>query len=139
MAGSIINNNRNDNSNNINNNNNNNNRNNISNNLQIVQWNARSIRNCLSDLKIATYTLKPHIVAIQETWLKLKDKTPGFISYEVLRTDRQLRGARQGGGGTMMLIRRDLNYNVKKLIPYNNAILEIQAITIKQKEKLIVL
>ena len=106
-------------------------------NLHIIQWNAHSLNNCQFDLKIAIYTTKPHIVVIQETWLKTKNKTPSFESYDVLRLDRDIRRGRdrEGYGGLMMLVRKDLNYSIKKFNPFNNGILEIQAITIKSKSQ----
>ena len=73
---------------NLNSNRNNNNTQNTVDNLNIIQWNARSIRNSTLDLKLAVYTTKPHIVAIQETWLDNKDKDPIFISYDCIRADR---------------------------------------------------
>ena len=66
-------------------------------NLQIIQWNARSLRKHISDFTISLYTTKPDIVAIQETKLKPNKKTPRFISYDVLRKDR----LNDGGGGIM--------------------------------------
>ena len=82
--------------------------------LQIMQWNARSIRCHLSDLKIAAYTTKPHVIAVQETWLKKKHKTPNFISYYTHRVDR-LAGK---GGGVLFLVRKNLNYIIKDLVPF---------------------
>ena len=64
-------------------------------NLQIIQWNARSIRNSTSDLKLSAYTIRPHIIALQETWLDSRDKDPAFIAYDTIRADRG------GGSGKM--------------------------------------
>ena len=91
-----------------------------------MQWNARSLKNHLSDLKIAAYTTKPHIIAIQESWLTKKDKTPSFISYYTHRLDRVGRK----GGGVIFLVRKNLNYVMKKLIPYKGGKLEVKAISI---------
>ena len=38
-------------------------------NMEIVQWNARSLNNNGSDLKALFFTHKPQIVALQEIWL----------------------------------------------------------------------
>ena len=57
-------------------------------NLQVLHWNCRSIRNKLLDLKITLYCMKPHVVALQETWLKNMKRSPRFISYNVHRLDR---------------------------------------------------
>ena len=56
-------------------------------------------------------TLNSSILTIQESWLKKKDKTPGFISYYTHRIDRIGRK----GGGLMMLVRKNLNYVIKDL------------------------
>ena len=45
-------------------------------NLQLLQWNARSIENKMFDLTTTQSTLKPHIIAIQETWLNNNKSTP---------------------------------------------------------------
>ena len=43
-------------------------------NLEIMQWNARSINKNGSDLTALFTTHRPHIVAIQETWLTEKNR-----------------------------------------------------------------
>ena len=101
-------------------------------NLDIVQWNAGSLKNNDSDLKTLLRTQKPHIVAIQETWMTETDKknnTPYFQSYDPYRVDRKTRR----GGGLLMLIRNDVYYSKKVLAPYNNGNgeLKIQVLTIK--------
>ena len=111
--------------------NNNNNQNNQH--LHIMQWNARSLKNHLSDLKIAAYTTKPHIIAIQESWLTKKDKTPSFISYYTHRLDRVGRK----GGGVVFLVRKNLNYVIKNLLPFKGGKLEVQAISIKSNNQFI--
>ena len=77
--------------------------------LKVAQWNARSIRKRTLEFKIFLYGNKPEIVAIQETWLKSKHKTPNFISYESIRKDRNNRP----GGGIMLLIRNGIQYKEK--------------------------
>lgn len=37
-------------------------------NLQILQWNARSIENKMFDLDVTQRTAKPHVITIQETF-----------------------------------------------------------------------
>ena len=111
----------------------------LNSNLQIIQWNARSLSNNDSDLRVLLSTQSPHIVAIQETWLKQidnqKNNTPYFRSYEVYRKDRKDRTRR--GGGILMLIRKDITYKVKELTPFNNnnSKLEIQIITIQSNSQ----
>ena len=101
--------------------------------LHLMQWNARSVKCHLSDLKIAAYTTKPHVIAIQESWLKQKDKTPGFISYFTHRVDRIGRK----GGGLLFLVRKNLNYVHKDLVPFRGGVLEVQAISIKSNNQFI--
>ena len=101
--------------------------------LHIMQWNARSVKCHLSDLKITAYSTKPHVIAIQESWLKKKDKTPGFISYFTHRMDRVGRK----GGGLMLLVRKNLHYIPKTLISFQGGKLEVQAISIKSNNQFI--
>ena len=96
-------------------------------NLQVLHWNCRSIRNKLLDLKITLYCMKPHVVALQETWLKNMKRSPRFISYNVHRLDRP----NGKGGGLMFLVRKDLQYSIKTLQPFPQGNLEVQALSIK--------
>ena len=47
-----------------------------SNELHIIQWNARSIAPKIDDLDVTAGTLNPHIIAIQETFLKPNLESP---------------------------------------------------------------
>ena len=38
--------------------------------LEIIFWNAHSMKNKLLEMKRYIYTQKPHVVCIQETWVK---------------------------------------------------------------------
>ena len=101
-------------------------------NLHIIQWNARSIKQNISDFTITLYTTKPDVAAIQETHLKPNSKFKpenSFVSYDIIRKDRLFRKA----GGLMIVIRKDLIYNEKILQPYPNGKLEVQVVTIKEK------
>ena len=96
-------------------------------NLQIIQWNARSLSNKLSGLQDILLRSMPHIVAIQEIFLKPSSKTPNFSPFNAVRADR-LVGER---GGLLLLVHNTVNYLPKTLTPYPNGKLEIQAITIQ--------
>ena len=93
--------------------------------LSILQWNARSITKRLSDFKITLYSTKPHVAAIQETWLKT-NKNPTFESYDILRKDRKNKKA----GGIMTLIRKNVKYVEKDIRTFPNGKLEVLVITI---------
>ena len=82
-------------------------------NLKLIQWNARSITKRLSDFKVTLYTTKPHIAAIQESWLKT-DANPTFESYYIVRKDRET----GKGGGILTLIRKNVKYVEKDIEPY---------------------
>ena len=53
-------------------------------NLEIMQWNARSINKNGPDLTALFTTHRPHIVAIQETWLTEKI---GFLIHHMIHTE----------------------------------------------------
>ena len=95
-------------------------------NLEIMQWNARSINKNGSDLVALLTTHKPHIIAIQETWLTENNRL-SYTSYDTYRIDRKNNRA----GGILLLIKEGLFYSKKKLTPFNNGKLEIQVVTIK--------
>ena len=98
--------------------------------LQILQWNSRSIENKMYDLSTTQKTLKPHIIGIQETWLKDGKNTPLLDHYHTERKDRVGREK----GGILMYIHNNLTYINKNLNPYPNGNIEIQAITIKSNK-----
>ena len=76
---------------------------------------------------------QPHIVAIQETCLHKDSKIQNFPNYDIIRVDRP--NTIKASGGIALLVMKHITYNVKKLTPYSNGKLEIQAITIKQRDK----
>ena len=80
-------------------------------NLTIMQWNSRSIKNKFEEFVDAVSTTYPHIVAIQESHLKNKDKLPNIQNYNIHRKDRP--GDR--GGGLILFVRKDIKYYFKKL------------------------
>ena len=94
--------------------------------LEILQWNSRSVKNKEAELKKDLKKNKYDIVAIQETWLKEKSKI-SFDSYEIIRNDRKNRQA----GGVMFLIKNTLQIQTKNLTLYQNGHCEVQVIQIK--------
>jgi len=74
-------------------------------NLELIQWNANGVRTHGHELQalIRLKTIKPHVIAIQESRLSEKAKytMPGYTVY---RQDRS--GL---GGGLLLLIRNDCN------------------------------
>ena len=107
-------------------------------NLNIIQWNARSLKKNISDFTITLYTVKPDIAAVQETFLKPRSKFKPenkFVSYNVIRKDRLDREK----GGLMLVIRKELIYKEKVIQPFPNGTLEVQVITIKEKNVILTL
>ena len=97
-----------------------------------MQWNARSIQSRTGDLDVVLRTIQPHVIAIQETWLKDNMSTPSFTNYITHRKDRDT-GA--NGGGVLMLIRNNVNYIHKDIIAFQGGQIEVQAITIKSNKQ----
>lgn len=94
-----------------------------------MQWNSRSIKSKFGEFAEVVTNSRPHIVAIQESYLKEKDKLPNMENYNIHRRDRP--GER--GGGILFYARKDLQYYTKNLTNYQGGILETQCITIKLK------
>ena len=66
----------------------------------ILQWNAQSLIPHNKEFKnaIHSWTSKPDIICIQETWLK-KDKLYTLPGYNIYRSDRNQTGPKKSGGG----------------------------------------
>ena len=94
--------------------------------IEIFQWNSRSIVNKESELKKEIRRQKYEIFAIQETWLKEKDNFK-FKPYVVLRSDR----INRQGGGVMFLVKDTIQFHKKNLILYQNRPCKVQAIQVK--------
>ncbi len=79
--------------------------------LIILQWNARSLISNGQEFKkfIAELTDKPHVICIQETWLKPQWD---FVIYDytAIRNDREA----GKGGGVATFVRNGLNYSLIK-------------------------
>ena len=98
-------------------------------NLNICTWNAHSMYNKLSELKMFLYTKRPHLVCIQETWQR-REAEPNFINYQFLVKHR----VNNGGGGIGVLIRSDIIItNDGNLNMYPNGNLEIQKVQIQAR------
>lgn len=78
----------------------------------MLYFNARSIRNKLSDLEsyIANSSEPADVICVTESWLKPND-TFVFSGYIVLRKDRE----NQKGGGCIIMIKSSLNINYVEL------------------------
>ena len=90
--------------------------------LMIIQLNCNGIKNKLVELKVLTYNTKPDILCLCETFTK-PNYEPKFMGYNSHWSHRQ---GHKGGLG--ILIRRDLSFKIRTLIPFNNPKLEIQCI-----------
>ena len=73
-------------------------------NLNILQWNARSITSNKGDLELFMHDNNIHVALISETWLK-KDKFFSISGYNILRSDRN-----DGFGGVAILIKTHFLY-----------------------------
>ena len=95
--------------------------------LTIWSWNSRGLYNKLSEFKVAVYTKKPHLICLQETYIK-DNFLPVLVNYQGYFKNRHGRG-----GGVAVFVRDDLVVNVnRQLRLYPNGLLEIQLITIRQ-------
>ena len=95
--------------------------------LHIMQLNCNGIRGKLSEIKKLVYLKKPSIVSLNETWLS-NNYTPTVHGYSCEWKNRI--GA---GGGLGLLINLNMYYTNKNLIPFNEGLLEVQAIQITTK------
>lgn len=71
--------------------------------LDIISWNCRSVYKKLFELKRLVYKRRPHLVCLQETWVK-DDYLPSFINYKSFFQNRQGRA----GGGLAICVRSDV-------------------------------
>ncbi|GBO27713.1 hypothetical protein AVEN_4381-1 [Araneus ventricosus] len=74
------------------------------NSLNLIIWNAAGIRNKINQLKYFLLDWKPHILALQKTYLNPGDRLK-FPNYSSYRTDRLT----HRGGGTAILIRNSVD------------------------------
>ncbi len=77
--------------------------------ISIVQFNARSLLPKMTELRHVASTLRPHIIAVTETWLSasVPRGATHIDGYNVqIRTDRAFD---RRGGGTLLLIHNGLN------------------------------
>ena len=85
-------------------------------NIRLLQWNARSIRNKKDELFHFLLKTDIDICLLCETWLNNKDsiKHQNFFCY---RLDRQ----HGGGGGVAILIKKSINHEL--LTPQNTKVI----------------
>jgi len=91
--------------------------------FEIYQLNCNGLRGKVSELKIYIYTKKPEIVCLCETWLKKNE--PKFHGYQSLWLHRI---GEKGGLG--ILVREDVTFKPKQVIPFPAGLLECQSIEI---------
>ena len=96
--------------------------------MKILQWNCHSLYNKLCRFKVHLYNNLPHIVCLSETWLK-QSHEPNFINYTKYLCNRES----SQGGGIGILVRNDIISMEKALSLFPNGKLEIQAISIFNK------
>ena len=94
------------------------------NSLHLIELNCNSLRTKVSELKLYLSTSKPDVVCLCETWLQTW--VPSFSGYSTVWQHR-IGGV---GGGLGMVIRRDVAYQTKALLPFPAGHLEIQCITL---------
>ena len=79
------------------------------NSIQFLYANACSVRNKWAELASHVELTKAKLVCITESWLAKWDQIPAYItqSFHALRTDR---GDGRQGGGVLILLERELQY-----------------------------
>ena len=92
--------------------------------LMIIQLNCNGLRNKLLEIKLLTYTTKPDILCLCETFVN-PDYEPKFIGYNAYWKHRV--GNR---GGLGILVRRDITSQIHVLMPFDSPKLELQCIQI---------
>jgi ribonuclease HI len=71
-----------------------------------LQWNCRGFRVQHEELRVLVSTLRPRVVALQETLLRPTDR-PSFRGYDILH---QSRVAERASGGVALMIAHDVYY-----------------------------
>ena len=92
--------------------------------LRIIVLNCNSLNSKLSEVKLLVDDVKPELVCLTETWLTKGE--PKFKNYKCEwkhRLDRV-------GGGLGILIKGNLQCDKVNLSPFNNGVLEVQAINL---------
>ena len=94
--------------------------------LEIYQLNCNGLKGKVSELEIYMYTRKPDLICLCETWLKKNE--PKFLGYQ----SHWLHRTREKGG-LGILVREDVKFKSKQIIPFPAGHLECQAIEIFTK------
>lgn len=94
-----------------------------SNDLIIYFVNCNSIYKKIPEIKKILHTEQPDLVCLCETWLRKKyePRFKDYICWYNHRLDR-------GGGGLAILVRKEIQHIEHKLTPYQNGVLEVQAV-----------
>ena len=100
----------------------------MNNNIRLLQWNARSIRNKKDELFHFLLKTDIDICLLCETWLNNKDsiKHQNFFCY---RLDRQ----HGGGGGVAILIKKSINHEL--LNPQNTKVIKNIGVRVKSSNE----
>ena len=93
--------------------------------ISVIILNCKSLNSKLGEVKLLAYTEKPDIICLSETWLKNSQYNPKFINYNCIYKNRDAHA-----GGVAIIIKKNIKYQELTLKPYNNGILEIQAIKV---------
>ncbi len=85
--------------------------NNLNKHLNIIYFNARSLRNKIEELRILVSQCKPDIVGVVETWLTEEnfDCEISIINYNFIRRDR-INELKTKGGGLVIYFRQDIPF-----------------------------
>lgn len=85
--------------------------------LVILQWNARSLISNGQEFEkfVSELSDKPHVISIQETWLKPQWDFVMY-GYTAVRNDRET----GKGEGVATFVRDGLSYNLLKELAYVN-------------------
>ena len=79
--------------------------------IKILQFNAQSIKNKASEFNSAITKIQPHVIILNETFLKPKDNFT-ISNFNVIRCDRK----NKNGGGTLIAVIDIIAQNVVSII-----------------------
>lgn len=98
-------------------------------NFNIIILNCNGLYSKLTEIKEMLNDKKADIICLTETWLAKKE--PKFIGYQSLWKHRKDRL----GGGIGILVKDNLTFSTKQLVPYNQGNLEIQSVEIHMENQ----
>jgi hypothetical protein len=108
----------------------------ISNKLEVLQWNCGSINTSMRELGLFIEERMPHVILLQETWLKRTDMTINqeLDQYTLFRADRDSRG-----GGVVIAIRDDVSSRVSQEYAYLDKDVEVIVVRLNYGSKIILI